>query len=486
MNVLFVSAEVDPFAKVGGLADVVGSLPQALRQLGIDARVLMPSYGFIHSGRWNIQPYLHFQVFRRNGVADCTLFATEHDGVPVYFLQSWPFFGNESTVYTEWDWDSPRFTFFNQAAIAAVDVLREQAGFAVDLLHVHDWHTGLIPFLTDGQRWRQEWSGVGTMLTIHNMAYQGDHVERFLVDAGIPARLHPQLEMRGLTDNFLAAGIAFADVITTVSPRYAIEIQYAHAGFGLEGLLRTRVSDLHGIVNGLDVSLWNPETDPTLASNYSAADFETKRPPNKLQLQREMGLPERNDVPLIGLVSRLVWQKGIDLLIPAMRGVLAGQDVQFVALGSGEPQYNDQLASLERDFPGKARAYIGFNAAVAERIYAGSDFFVMPSHFEPCGVGQLIAMRYGSLPIVRETGGLADTVINYDGGPADTGTGFVFSWEQSEALYNTIIWALNTYRSNPGAIRRMQRRAMETDFSWNEGARQYAALYEDAVRRHRP
>ncbi len=485
MNVLFVSAESDPFAKVGGLADVVGSLPKALRQRGIDARVLMPFYGFIDPARWQIEHLLSFQLPRKSGTADCHLFVTEHDGVPVYFLRSWPYFGDEGVVYTQWDWDCPRFIFFCQAAIAAVDALREGVGWQPDVLHANDWHTGLVPFLVDGQRWRHEWSGVGSLLTIHNMAYQGDHAGRFLYDAGVAARLQPDLEARGLTDNMLGTAIAFSDIVTTVSPRYAVEIQYPHAGYGLDDLIRTRIPDLYGILNGLDLDLWDPETDSQLASNFNATNFEQKRPSNKGALQRAAGLEVREDVPLIGMVTRLVWQKGIDLALPALRHLLAGYDVQFVGLGSGEQLYNDQLQKLASDFGWKARAFIGYNAAVAQQVYAGSDLFLMPSHFEPCGVGQMIAMRYGSLPVVRETGGLADTVQNFDGRHGEYGTGFVFQWEEADALYNTLVWALRAYAGHKTAFRRMQRRAMETDFSWARSAGEYAALYDDAVRRHR-
>jgi starch synthase len=485
MNVLFVSAEVDPFAKVGGLADVVGSLPKALRREGIDARVLMPFYGYLDANRWEIQPFLSFELPRRTGTAECHLFTTVHDGVPIYFLRSWPFFGDEGTVYTDWNWDSPRFIFFAQAAIAAADALRDQQNWSVDVVHAHDWHTGLTPFLVNEQRWRAEWAGVGTMFTIHNMAYQGEHVGGWLWDAGVGGRHHGELESRGLTNNLLAIAIAYSDVITTVSPRYSVEIQYPYAGFGLDGLLRTRIPDLHGILNGIDTDVWNPDTDPLLISNYNAVNFEHNRVSNKLQLQRDSDLNEREDVPLIGLVSRLVAQKGIDLLIPAMRALLAGYDVQFVALGSGEQAYNDALWRLGADFHWKARVSIGFNAAVAQRIYAGSDMFVMPSHFEPCGVGQLIAMRYGSLPVVRETGGLADTVMNYDGGSGERGTGFVFSWEQPEALYNTLVWAIETYHVRRDAWAKMQRRAMQADFSWTRSAKAYADLYENAVARWR-
>lgn len=485
MNVLFVSAEVDPFAKVGGLADVVGSLPAALRKSGVDARVLMPLYGTINLDKYDIEYQFSFQMHRRNGTADCHIFRTIHDGVPVYFLKSWPFFGEENSVYTEWSWDSPRFVFFAQAVIATCDALRQHENWSVEMVHANDWHTGLVPFLVNEERWRQEWAQVGTMFTIHNMAYQGDHLGGWMFDAGVPGRHHPELESRGLTDNAMAIALVYSDIITTVSPRYATEIQYPYMGFGLDGLLRWRVSDLHGIVNGIDTTLWNPASDPLVVAHFDANSFPEHRPRNKRALQQEVGLEERNEVMLIGMVSRLVWQKGFDLAFPALRGLLAGYDVQFVGLGSGEPALNAQLGQLGTDFPDKARSFVGYNAAVAQHIYAGCDLFLMPSRFEPCGVGQLLAMRYGALPLVRETGGLADTVQNYDNADGVVGTGFVFSWEQSEALYGTLTWALDTFQNRPHAWKQMQRNAMLHDSSWTSGVKQYTALYEQALARHR-
>lgn len=485
MNILFVTAEMDPFAKVGGLADVVGALPAALRAAGDDARVIMPLYGTINQNKYGIEYRFSFQLTRRTGAAEIHVFSTLHHGVPVYFLKSWPFFGDEHSVYTDWDWDSPRFIFFSQAVLAAADELAQREGWFPQVVHANDWHTGIVPFLVADRRgWRSDWARVATMITLHNTAYQGEHLGGWLFDAGVPGRHHPLLDGRGLNDNALAIGIAYSDIITTVSPRYATEIQYPEMGFGLDGLLRDRSADLHGILNGLDVDSFNPATDPNIASSYDAGNFLTLRAANKAELQREMGLAERPDVPVIGLVSRLVWQKGIDLILPAMRRLLASFDVQFVALGAGEHTYNDAMWQLGSDFFWKARVSIGYNAAVAQHIYAGSDLFLMPSHFEPCGIGQMIAMRYGALPVVRETGGLADTVENYDDGPADRGTGFMFLWEEPDALYHTLVWALNTYRSRPDAWARMQERAMNADFRWATSAARYRALYAEASARH--
>lgn len=486
MNILFASAEVDPFAKVGGLADVVGSLPKALRASGIDARVLMPDYGFIDKQQFNIRYLLSFQVPRNSGTISAELYTTEHEGVPIYFLRGLPYFGQESGVYDGWNYDVPRFIFFAQAIIAAVEALKVQQNWFPEVIHAHDWHTGILPFLVMHQRnHNPAWAKMGTMFTIHNLAYQGEGVGGFFWEHGVPAREHSDLIQLGLTDNMLAIALAYSDVITTVSPRYALEIQGHEAGYGLDPLLRTRMRDLHGILNGIDYDTWNPATDPHIVTHYDADNFAETRILNKRQLQADSGLPVRDDVPLIGLVSRLVWQKGIDLAIVAMRRILAENDVQFIALGTGEPDLNRALAHLGYDFKGKAAAFVDFNAAVAQRIYAGSDIFLMPSRYEPCGVGQMLAMRYGSLPLVRETGGLADTVSNYDNGNAAHGTGFVFDWATPDAIIGTMRWALNVYRENPTAWQTMQSRAMHTDFSWTKSAREYIHLYgQILMRRH--
>jgi starch synthase len=318
------------------------------------------------------------------------------------------------------------------------------------------------------------------VLTIHNMMHQGDRAGGWLWELGVPGRHHPDLVYQDKTDNLLAIGIAYADLVTTVSPRYATEIQYPYMGYGLDGLIRVRAADLYGILNGIDVERWNPDTDPTLVSNYCAQNFVEKRPPNKRQIQTDAGLAVRDDIPIIGMVSRLDWQKGVDLALPALRRLLVNTDVQFVVLGTGDPDFMQQFWRLAQDFKWRATAFLEFNAAVAQHIYAGCDLFLMPSHFEPCGIGQMLAMHYGALPLVRETGGLADTVENYDNGPADRGTGFVFSWEEPEAVLSTLRWAVDTYRRKPAAWKRMQQRAMEIDFSWDKSARQYVEIYEKA------
>lgn len=483
MDVLFVTAEATPFAKVGGLGDVVGagSLPAALRRLEVDARVMMPMYGTIDRAKHDIRYDFSFTFTRPTGTAEVHVHSTETNGVPFYFIEGWPYFGEEHSVYTEWNWDVPRFIFFNQVAMAAAYELKKRYDWFPQLFHVHDWHTGLIPFLIRESADDKLWQDVKSMVTIHNMAHQGNHVGGWLWELGVAGRHHPELVSRGLTDNMLAISLAYADYLTTVSPRHADEIQYPYMGYGLDGLVRARVMDMYGVLNGIDVDQYNPETDRYIARNFNADNFQTQRIINKRTLQSNTGLPVRDDVPLIGVVSRIVWQKGFDLLIPAIRQLLAEEDVQFIALGTGAPDLTQQFWQVGNEFPTKARTFIRYDAAVAQKIYAGCDLFVMPSHYEPCGIGQMIAMRYGALPLVRETGGLADTVTNYDNGPGNEGTGFVFDWEESDAVLNTLRWAVNTYRHHPEAWQQMQQNAMTRDFSWDRSATTYVSLYHHVL-----
>ncbi len=478
MNILFVSAEATPFAKTGGLADVVGSLPKALRQQGVDARVVMPLYGFLDYERYDLSHLFSFQFGRPVGTAEVHVHTTIFDGVPFYFIQTWPQFGSEGEVYGGWEWDVPRYILLSQLAMAVAWELRVRMDWFPDVFHTNDWHTGLLPFLVEISRGDPNWANVGTIMTIHNMAYQGNYAGGWLYQLGIPGRHQPDLVYQNLTDNLLALGIGYANKITTVSPRYAVEIQYPYMGYGLDGLIRTRVNDVSGILNGIDVERFNPATDPDIVANYDVETFAELRPHNKRELQASAGLRIDEDALVIGLVSRLDTQKGIDLAVPVLHRLLGETDVQFVGLGSGDPRLSYEMGQLNAAFPGQARMYVEYNAALAQRIYAGCDLFLMPSIFEPCGIGQMLAMRYGALPLVRETGGLADTVTNYDDGAAEIGTGFMFNWTETNALYNTLQWALSTFQNNPTAWQRMQTRAMLQDFSWDNSARQYIDLYQ--------
>jgi starch synthase len=490
MNVLFASAEAVPFAKAGGLADVVGALPKYLRKQGVDARVIMPLYGMIDRAAYRVETVATFQFSRHQGTADVRLSYTEYDGVPFYFVATWPFFGEGGHLYTQWEWDVPRFIAFNELILSVAYQLGVGAGgrapWFPDVLHLHDWHTGLAPFLVAYGRRDQWWAKMGTVITIHNMGYQGPHASPFLFQAGIPPREMLESFDPGKGDNLLAIGLGYSDMITAVSPRYATEIQYPRFGEGLEGLVGRRAyfGDVVGILNGLDTERWNPATDRALMHHFDVDTFTQLRHRNKIALQSQMALPVRPDVPMIGIVSRLTEQKGFDLAIPALSQLLSEQDIQVMALGSGEPALENSLWALENNFRDKARSYVGFEPTLAQRIYASCDLFLMPSRYEPCGTGQMMALRYGALPVVRETGGLADTVQSYDDGPADYGTGFVFLWEQPDAVLNTLRWALDTYRQRPEAFRRMQRRGMEIDFGWERSAREYIRVYERALAKH--
>ncbi len=490
MNVLFASAEMVPFAKAGGLGDVIGSLPKALRKIGMDARVIMPMYGFINREAFSIAPLFDFRISKRDGMADVYISTTEADGVPVYFVTSWPFFGEGGHLYTDTQWDEQRFTFFCQAILATAWQLRMGAdprgAWFPDVLHANDWHTALAPFLVAVSRDSPDWSTMGTVLSIHNMAYQGYDAARPLDAADIPPRTQPDLIYQDKSDNLMGIGIAYSDIVSTVSPRYMREMLTPRYGEGLQDLLATRANtgDVWGILNGIDMERWDPATDKWLVRNYDAKTFLEGRAVNKAELQTHAGLQQRPEVPLIGIVSRLTDQKGIDLAIPALRQLMRDTECQFVLLGTGEYALEKALYDLSSEFWWKAKAYLQYDALLSQRIYASADLFLMPSRYEPCGTSQMLALRYGSLPVVRETGGLADTVQNYDGGSGEQGTGFVFQAETTGAVLDTLRWAIDTFYSRPHAFRRMQRRGMAVDFSWASSAQQYVAMYERARGRH--
>lgn len=486
MRVLFVSAEMRPFAKTGGLGDVVSSLPRALRQKGIDARVLMPLYGPI-KGRFfdQIKYSFHFQFSRSSGMAEVYIHATEYDGIPVYFLESWPFFGAGEYIYTDIDWDRKRFVFFAQAAMGAAWELGQGRHngekWFPDLIHAHDWHTALLPFLVHESRYGIGWNEVASVLTIHNMGYQGWDAGGEMWHAGVPARHHPDLIYQDRVDNLLGIGIAYAHKVNTVSPRHALELHYPRFGEGLEGLIWVRDTDFSGILNGIDQEKVNPAINGQLPFPYDVKNFRSERRKNKAKLQESLDLPQKPDTPVLGIVSRLVDQKGMDFAIPALRRLLAETDVQLVILGAGDPVIENDMRHLDWDFGWKCRTVIDFEPDLAALMYAGCDLMLVPSRYEPCGLTQITAMRYGSLPVVRETGGLADTVVNYDDADGDEGTGFLFLFEEPDAFRMTLHWALDTYRKRRRAFERMQERAMRQDWSWDKPVEQYITLYEDAL-----
>ncbi len=450
----------------------------------------MPLHGVIDRAKYGIKPAFRYVFTRRNSSGDIVIHYTEYDGVPIYFLETWPFFGEGRDIYGDVDWDSKRFVLFSQAILATIGHLRAGTGdlepWSVDVIHVNDWHTALASFLLEQARGDPAWAHVGSVLSIHNMAYQGWEAGGVLFDAGVHGRHHPDLVYQDKTDNLLGIGIAYSDMVSTVSPRYATEIQYPRFGEGLEGLVRLRNidGDVRGILNGIDVDRWNPSTDPWVVNRFGPDSFVEARAKNKAALQEESGLAQRPDVPLIAMITRLVEQKGADLAIGALYRLLADTDCQFIMLGTGDPALETAMRRLCNTFAWKATPYIKFDAMLSQRIYSACDLFLMPSRYEPCGLGQMMAMHYGALPVVRETGGLADTVHNYDNGNGEVGTGFVFLWEEADAVLNTLRWAIHTYRFNRISFERMQQRAMQIDFSWNKSAREYIELYERALSKH--
>jgi len=469
VNILMLAAEVAPYAKVGGLADVAGALPKALRQLGHDVRVVMPCYGSIDRAKWNLREEAQpFTTVVGHETLHVTTPESSMDGVPIAFLDVMGFFGNRPRIYGEPD-DGRRFLFFCAAALE----LTARAGWKPDVVHANDWHTAIAPVLLATGRAGPFLRDTAALFTIHNLAYQG-MLERGTL--GGAEALLPD----GVADshvNIMELGLRSADVITTVSPTYANEIQTGDYGAGLDWLLRARHDRLHGVLNGIDTDVFNPATDPHIAAQYDLKDWSGKAV-CKAALQQEAGLAIDPRAPVIGMVGRLVDQKGFDLFAAAVEPLLAHTPAQVVILGTGEPHYHALLDHLQHRFPGRLRAWLTFDAALAQRIYAGADMFLMPSRFEPCGLGQMIAMRYGTVPIVRGTGGLVDTVE--EGPPGAPRTGFVF-WEyDAGALQHALGRALSVFEY-PDQWRQLIENDMSADFSWTRSAAIYAGLYQAAI-----
>jgi len=479
LKILLVSAEVSPFAKVGGLADVAGALPKALRALGHDVRVVMPRYGTIDPDKHRLRRVLTALPVP---LADQPVPADVYEGrigsdIPVYLVDNERFFGREG-LYGFWD-DDARFVYFSRAALELLKPLE----FQPDVIHVNDWHSAIIPNLLN-RLYSEDlfFSGTATVLTIHNLAFQGSTGYGTLHLAGLDRWGLIKAGTPGLDDvvNLLGRGVHFSDAFNTVSQRYAREILTPEFGEGMDPLLRRFEGKLRGIRNGIDTEVFDPRTDPALQARYEFGTIETKSE-NKLALQRELGLAEERSMPVIGLISRLYDQKGLDLIANILWGLMRLR-LQFVVLGTGDPRYEETFRALARDNPGRVSTTIGFRPALAQRIYGGADFFLMPSRFEPCGLGQLISLRYGTIPIVRATGGLADTVEDWDP-VAQTGNGFVFTAYDHWDLYAQVVRGLETFRQ-PGLWRSLQANAMKTDVSWNSSARQYVDLYRAAIARH--
>jgi starch synthase len=483
LKVLLVASECAPFAKTGGLADVAGALPKALRLRGIDARVVMPLY---HGIPWNeldvLDGALSVPVGGGTAHGRVRLGRLPRSDAPVYFLEHHHYYdreylyGSPTEAYSD---NIERFTFLSRGALQLCKAL----GWYPDIVHANDWQTALVPVYLNTVEWAQPLHAAASLYTIHNLAYQGvtDRGALFLTGLGREHDNSNEFEHFG-TLNLTKAALAHATLITTVSPTYAREIQTPAYGNGLDGVLRGRAGDLFGIVNGIDPEEWNPATDRHLPARFDAGDLRGKAV-CKAELQKEAGLPVREDVPLFGLVARLVPQKGTDVLAHAIDRIL-DLDVQLILLGTGDPEAESFFAQVSDERADRFCAWLQFSNGRAHRIEAGCDFFLMPSRFEPCGLNQLYSLAYGTLPIVRATGGLADTVRGYDE-TAGRGTGFSFHDLTPGALFDTVGWAVATWYDRPQHIDAMRREAMAEDFSWQHAAAEYEKLYHLAYERRR-
>lgn len=485
MNILMLSSEAVPFVKTGGLADVVGALSRELIQIGQDVRVALPRYASFDAPAPGLSRHSEVSVPTPDGPVRVGLERGEPGTgtASILAIRYDPFFDRPG-YYGEAGRDYPdnlrRFALFCRTVMEAC-AQPGPSGWRPDILHAHDWQTALaVVYLKSLYNTHPAWSKTRALFTIHNMGYQGIFPVGDFPWTGLPwSEYTPErLEFYGQV-NLLKGGLVYADLLNTVSPTYAREIQAEEFGSGLEGVLQVRKDRLRGVTNGIDYEAWNPATDPYLAAHYSVDDLSGKKA-CKAALQKEMGLPPR-DVPMVGLVSRLAFQKGIDLIVEVLPKLLA-LDVQMVVLGSGESSYHGLLAGLGERFSDKLAVRLAFDEGLAHRIEAGADLFLMPSRYEPCGLSQMYSLRYGTVPIVRRTGGLADTVVPYlpDAHAAASATGFAFENPHPEVLLNTVLLALRVYRDKE-EWQALIHRGMRQDNSWRHSAKQYVELYERAL-----
>ena len=476
MNVLFVAAEGVPFSKTGGLADVIGALPKELQELGVNVRVVLPKYGDTPPQYEKEMELVHrfsVQLGWRNQY--CGVLKLVHEGVVFYFIDNESHFKRPGT-YGFFD-DGERFAFFNRAVLEALPFL----DFQPDVIHCHDWHAGMIPVMLTQYRNQEFFRSIKTVFTIHNLQYQGVFPKSILGDLLGLGWEHFNVNGVEYHDqvSFMKGGLNYSNALTTVSPTYAQEIQTPFYGADLEGVLARRQSFLSGIINGIDTEEWNPQTDSHIVRNYTWRSLKRKEE-NKVALQEELGLTQDPGIPMLGMVTRLARQKGLDLVAHVIQEILE-LNLQIVVLGTGEEQFEQMFRHFAASHPDQVSANIRFENVLAHKTYAASDMFLMPSLFEPCGLGQLIAMRYGSLPIVRETGGLKDTVMPYNE-VTDEGLGFSFANYNAHELLFTVQRAVHLYETEKeGAWKRTVGRAMRSDFSWEQSAKKYKELFEQVV-----
>ena len=474
VQVLFASSEAVPFAKSGGLADVAGTLPAAFDREEVDIRLILPKYGCIpqeYVDKMRFVKAIEVPLSWRRQY--CGIFELEHNGETVYFIDNEFYFKSEQ-LYGYIHEDMEKFAFFSKAVLSVLPDL----GFRPDIIHCNDWQTAAIPFLLHAQfQDNPFYRGIKTIMTIHNLRYQGIWDKNAVGDVfGLPQSYFTsdKLEYNG-DINVLKGGLVYADLITTVSDTYAHEIQTSEYGEGLDGLLRARSRQLFGIVNGISYEQYNPSTDEAIYKRYNRRDFVSGKKFNKTELQAELGLERNENAFLLGIVSRLAGQKGFDLIAQII-AELEKRDIQLVVLGTGEAQFEEMFRWYGRNHADKFSANICFDNVLAHKIYAACDAFLMPSQFEPCGLSQIISMRYGTLPIVRETGGLKDTVLPYNEYTSE-GTGFSFASYNAQDLLRVIDYAHSVFRDRT-AWQALCRRAMREDFSWAVSAKKYLDIYQ--------
>ncbi len=478
-KILFVASECVPFAKTGGLADVVGSLPKYFDREAYEVRVVVPNYQCI-APKWKEQMRFvtSFQMDMAWRSQYVGILELEYEGILYYFIDNEYYFAGNS-LYGYIHEDVEKFAFFSKAALSILPVV----DFRPDVVHCHDWQTGLIPvYLKDSFQENEFYAGMKSVMTIHNLKFQGIwNIPTVQDTTGLDPSYFTPDKLEAFGDaNYLKGGIVYADRVTTVSRTYAEEIQTPFYGEHLDGLMRARSNGLTGIVNGLDYNEWNPETDKQIYKKYSVENFRKEKVKNKRKLQEELGLEPDRKKMLIGIVSRLTDQKGFDLIDRVM-DELCQDEIQIVVLGTGEERYENMFRHYAWKYSGKVAACIYYSGELSHKIYAACDAFLMPSLFEPCGLSQLMSLRYGTLPIVRETGGLKDTVEPYNEFE-DTGTGFSFTNYNAHEMLAAVRYAESVYYDKKRNWNKMVERAMNADFSWNSSARQYEALYDDLIR----
>ena len=477
-NILFAASECVPFIKTGGLADVVGSLPQYINKDQFDVRVIMPYYTCIpHEHRDKFKYVTHFYMdygMRKDGV-HVGIMEYQYNNIKYYFIDNEFYFKCDTPYSADLKWDIERFTFFCKAVLAVLPVI----GFRPDIIHCHDWQASMIPvFLHTAFATNPFYSSTKSIMTIHNLKFQGVwNIDTFKYNTALPDYMFTSDKLEFHKDaNMLKGGLVYADYITTVSETYAEEIKYPFYGEQLDGLLRARAASLRGIVNGIDYKIFDPNSDSKIYVKFNEKDVKAKKVQNKKKMQEELGLPVDENKFMIAIISRLTDQKGLDLVNYAMERI-CDENTQFVVIGTGDPRYENMFKHYQWKYPERVSANILYNDELAHKLYASADAMLMPSLFEPCGLTQLISLRYGTVPIVRETGGLKDTVEPYNEFEG-TGTGFSFANYNGDEMLNVINYAKKVYFEQREQWDKMVVRDMEADFSWNNSALQYEGMYD--------